>query len=140
LVVGGVAVHLHAPAREIAGADLDLLVESTTDNAKRVIRALYARSITPDFDEGDIAKVGAKPQQLRLKPVFHADILTGGPGINFEEEWQRALEVLVNGKQVRCAHRDLLIRMKRGTGRPKDQDDITLLESSADGTSTGNPP
>ncbi|CAH0646787.1 MULTISPECIES: hypothetical protein [Pseudomonas] len=133
LVVGGIAVHLHDPARNIDGSDLDLLIESTPKNAKHVICALYNLELAPDFTEDSISSSALSRQHLPLKTQrFFADILTTGPDIDFAHEWEQANEAMVNGQRVRYASIDLLIRMKEGSERRKDQEDVARLKMLVD--------
>ncbi|PRA46497.1 MULTISPECIES: hypothetical protein [Pseudomonas] len=130
LVVGGTAVHLHDPSRDIAGADLDLLIESSPENAKHLMCALHALQVTPNFTEAEISTPVHPRQQIKLDCWgLFTDILTTGPDTHFEDEWSGAGEAFINGHQVRFASVDLLLAMKGGTGRAKDLNDIERLEA-----------
>lgn len=126
IVVGGLAVHFHVPERE--ADDLDLLVESTPDNAAHLSCALLNLR-DQSFDTNLITKPHEQPQHFPMKRVFYADLVTTGTDIDFATEWERADEGLIFQNKVRFASKDLLIRMKRKGGREKDLSDIALLES-----------
>lgn len=127
IVVGGLAVHYYAQERIVR--DLDLLVEQTQDNAQRLFSALAAEHLTPHFSMDLISEPTDRPQQLPLKDIHYADLLTPGKAIDFETEWDRANIAQIHSHHVRIASRDLLLAMKRNTGRQRDIDDVLLLQS-----------
>lgn len=131
LVIGGLAVHLHLPERDVAGVDLDILIESTPENADRVFNALSALGMNLGFDRVLISQTSERPQQLCLKPYYNVDLVTTGRHIDFASEWDQSEEAIVSKNQVRYATKELLVRMKRKTGRYKDLHDIALLEPKA---------
>lgn len=76
LVVGGLAVHHHAPEREVD--DLDLLVQQTAEVARDVALALQYIGVRPDFTEEQF--VGARKVQIKLKlQALYADIIRPVP-------------------------------------------------------------
>src|SRR5438128_4264223 len=84
LVVGAYALALHGRPR--ATGDLDVWVEATPDNARRVLRAL-AEFGAPlnDVSEADLATPGVV-YQIGVQPG-RIDILTDLTGITFAEAW-----------------------------------------------------
>ena len=126
LVVGGLAVKFYAPERE--ADDLDILLEQTPENASRLFRAFGVLHLTPSFPEALIASPSDRQQQLPLKVVYYADIVTTGKDIDFDSEWARASEAMIWQSPVRIASRDLLTFMKHRAGREKDLADVALLE------------
>jgi hypothetical protein len=135
IVVGGLAVRFHVPERQ-AAEDLDLLIESSIENADRIFEALGALKVTPTFEKSAIAAPGPRPQQMMLKGryPFYADILTCGQAIDFSAEWRQSHEGMIGFSKVRFASRELLIEMKNRTirkteqEREKDRSDIRLLK------------
>jgi len=63
LLVGGLAVHHHAPERQVD--DLDLLVEQTVEVARNVAAALISINVRPEFTEEQF--VNARKVQIKLK-------------------------------------------------------------------------
>ena len=126
IVVGGLAVHYYANERVVN--DLDLLVEQTKENAQRLFSALAAENLTPHFSIDLISKPTDRPQQLPLKVIHYADLLTPGKAIDFATEWDKANIAQIDSYHVRIASRDLLLAMKRDTGRQRDIDDALLLQ------------
>src|ERR1051325_8966673 len=85
LVVGGQAVVAHGYAR--LTKDLDLWVRPTASNGARLLPALAefgypAGALTPQQFENPrlLLVLGREP--------FRIDILTGIPGVTFDEAWQ----------------------------------------------------
>jgi hypothetical protein len=123
LIVGAYAVSFHAEPR--ATGDLDVWVDATPDNARRVLRALKTFGAPlHDLTEADLAspdvvfQIGLPPRRI--------DILTSITGVDFDEAWPDRAEV---SGDVRCGviGRDALIRNKTLLGRPKDLLDVDLL-------------
>jgi hypothetical protein len=128
LVVGGLAVHLYVPDRE--PDDLDLLIDPVPDNADCIFRAFAELHLVPRFSSEELTKP-KKHMNLKSYMSYYADVVTPEPGIDFHAEWENSRTATVNGHLVRMASPDLLIRMKSGTGRPKDLADIELLSRLA---------
>jgi hypothetical protein len=126
LIIGGYAVTHYGYPRYTK--DLDLWIDRTDDNAKRVFRAL-SRFGAPvqgmseaDFKEaGSVFLFGVEP--LRV------DILNDIDGVQFDEAWGRKQSTLYGGVPVNVIARDDLIANKRATGRLRDRQDVeTLLD------------
>jgi hypothetical protein len=129
LVVGAFALAAHGAPR--ATGDLDVWVEPTPENARRVLRALQAfgaplqaLGITPaDFEaEGQVVQLGLPPRRI--------DLLTAITGVGFEEAWEHAVVVRVDALDLPVIGREQLIRNKRALGRARDLADIEALEAS----------
>jgi hypothetical protein len=127
LVIGAHAVAVHGTPR--ATGDLDLWVRRTPENAERVWAALVAfgaplHDLTRDDLASDdvVFQIGVAPDRI--------DILTGVGGVEFEDAWQRRIEVKMWGQLVPVIGRSDLILTKRTAGRPRDLADIADLEST----------
>jgi hypothetical protein len=125
LVVGAHALAAHGVAR--ATGDLDIWIESTPDNARRVWSALVSfgaplESITPaDLELPELVyQIGLAPMRI--------DLLTSATGLDFATAWQRRGTVTVFGQSVPLIGRDDLIRNKRAVARPRDLADVAELE------------
>lgn len=117
LVVGAHAVAVHGRPR--ATGDLDLWVNPTPENAKRVWAALLAfgaplDSVRPaDFESRDLVlQIGVVPNRV--------DVLTGVTGVEFAEAWPERVEIVVQGRSVPVIGKAALLRNKESTGRPRD--------------------
>lgn len=130
VIVGAHAVAAHGRPR--LTADLDVLVEPTLANARRVSDAIAA------FGFGEI-----EPRELTCpdkviymgREPFRIDVLTSVDGVTFRRAWGGRLRASLGGVRVAFIGRADLIANKRAAGRPKDLMDIALLEEAA-----GSPP
>lgn len=124
IIVGGLAVHYHAPERNVG--DLDLLIERSADTAAKVIAVLSScpliqHSITTD------QLLGPKKAQIPAKIYFNADILTPGEDIDFEQHWSRAHDAIVGNTPVKVAAIETLLLLLSLSIEPKHVQDIALL-------------
>jgi hypothetical protein len=125
LVVGGWAVGVHAEPRYTK--DLDLLIGPSDENLGRVVAALERYGAPP----GLIAHV----RMMTLDefvffgvPPARVDLLRSIPGVDFARAWPRRTTVVWQGIDVYVIGLDDLVEAKRAAGRPKDWDDLRLLE------------
>jgi len=124
LVIGGYAVVQYAEPRFTK--DLDVLISTDPVNAEAVYNALREfgaplTGLTPkDFsEEGFFFQMGVAPVRV--------DLLMGIPGIQFDECWNRRVEVDFDGLKVIFISKLDLIASKRAAGRPQDLIDVDLL-------------
>ena len=129
MVIGGYAVVQYAEPRFTK--DLDVLISTDTKNAEAVYNALKEfgaplEGMSPkDFsEEGYFYQMGVPPVRV--------DILMGIPGVQFDEAWERRVEVQFDDVSVTIISREDLIRAKRAAGRPQDLLDAASLEQAAD--------
>ena len=128
LVIGAYAVSIHAEPR--ATGDLDIWVEPTAENARRVYAALQ-RFGAPlhDLTVGDLAvtdvvfQIGLPPRRI--------DILTSITGVTFAEAWPDRVEATYGDVRFPVIGLGALLRNKQALGRPKDLLDIDLLRRRA---------
>ena len=126
LLVGAYALAVHGLPR--ATGDMDIWVRPTPDNASRVWKALL-RFGAPSGDltiqdleaPGTVFQIGVAPCRI--------DILTRITAVQFEEAWATRFETTLLGLTVPVINKELLIRNKRATDRPKDIADALWLES-----------
>lgn len=130
IVVGAHALAAHGYPR--ATVDLDLWIDPTPDNARRVWRALAEFGAPLDdlsIRESDltrpdiVAQFGLPPNRL--------DILTGVTGLTFQPAWERRIERLLEGVTVPMLGLNELIENKRATGRERDRADLKGLEGKS---------
>ncbi len=128
LLVGAYALAAHGYPR--ATGDIDLWINPTSNNASRVIQALalFGAPLSDisqsDFETPEIVfQIGIEPNRI--------DILTQISGVNdFKEAWLTRIEVTIEGIKIPVIGKDLFIRNKKSTGRPKDLADLAWLEQS----------
>jgi predicted nucleotidyltransferase len=125
LVVGGHAVNIYTQPRYTS--DLDVLVSGDEANGHAVYRALAEfgapmKDVTPqDFIN--------KPKQYFQVgvPPARVDVLQSIAAVSFEDAWNHATTVQINGHSVRFLSREDLIRNKLAAGRMKDLGDVDEL-------------
>lgn len=124
LVVGAYALAHHGRPR--ATGDLDIWVDATPDNAKRVMRGLAAFGAPlADATERDFSSPGIVFQMG--VPPGRIDILTELTGVTFAEAWPDRDAGRFGDLTVDFLGRDAFLRNKRATGRAKDLHDLEGL-------------
>jgi hypothetical protein len=117
VVVGGLAVSWHCPAR--TADDMDLLVEPTDENSERIALALGGFGMR-GFNASSFARLGL---QVPLKQTFHAELLTPETQADgFSAIEARAVAGKLFGVPVRIAAvTDLIAMKKRAASAAKEQ-------------------
>lgn len=127
IVVGAFALAWHGHPRYTG--DIDLLVESTDENAQKIVQALR------DFG---FASVGLQVQdfvipnqviQLGVAPV-RIDLLTSLSGVSWTDAWQGADQGNYGEVKVRYLGRREYITNKKACGRLQDLADLERLGES----------
>lgn len=129
LIVGGYAVGVHGHPR--ATKDLDVWVEVTAENARRLIAALrdFGAPLhglsAQDFErEGTGMQIGVPPGRI--------DVITQVSGLSFADAWPHRLEAAFFERPA-CPiiGRADLITNKRASARLQDLADVEALEAIA---------
>jgi len=126
LVVGAHALGVHGIPR--ATVDLDIWIERSPDNARRVWAALAAFGAplhTLKIEEADFIRPDVVIQ-FGLPP-YRIDILTAVSGVAFDEAWGERVEDRFDDVPVPFIGRAAFIRNKRASGRKKDLADLEAL-------------
>ncbi|MFH1941698.1 MAG: hypothetical protein ABIL68_06300 [bacterium] len=125
LVVGAYAVVYYTEPRYTK--DLDIWVETTPENAKRVWEALQQFGAPlidvteKDFCNREIVyQIGVEPNRI--------DIMTDITGIRFSDAWKNRVKSKYEGESIYVLGIDDLIRAKKKAGRLQDELDLQLLE------------
>jgi len=125
LVIGGIAAVLYGVPR--ATFDLDVLIEPTLENAKRLLRAMSEAGL------GTAALVSADDVLATEITIFadriRLDVQTSTPGIVFEEAWKRRVTMNYRGQVLEVVSLADLIASKRASGRDVDLEDVRILTS-----------
>lgn len=126
VVVGGHALAVHGHPR--LTEDLDVFVEASASNAARLRAALV------DFGFGASAPEEtelARPDRVFMMGVlpFRIDVLTTISGVSFDDAWRTRTSVDSAVGPLPFLSRDLLVRNKRASGRPKDLADLAALDT-----------
>ena len=125
ILIGGFAVILHGFVR--GTKDIDLLVDASTDNIKKIKKAL---SSLPDnaaslIKDDEVEKYSV----IRVADEFVVDLMAKAGGIDYDQASQSIEHVTIEGVQIPIPTKDLLIRMK-DTVRPGDKMDVQFLTLS----------
>jgi hypothetical protein len=125
LLVGGYAVALHGYPRYTK--DLDVWVESTTENAARIIKALQQFGFgslglkESDFTTPDqVIQLGYPPNRI--------DMMTSLSGVEFSECYASRVTEEIDEVPVIFIDLENLKKNKKATGRHQDLADIENLE------------
>lgn len=123
LVVGARALQLWGSAR--ATRDIDILIEPTEENARRVLDALATTGygFAKEWAAAEVARklvtiIGDSPR---------VDILTLAWSVRYRDAIRTAERFEVEGVEIPTASLDDLMASKR-TGRPQDVADLVVLE------------
>jgi hypothetical protein len=122
VVVGGFAIIQHGFQRFTQ--DIDLLIETTLENEKRVIQALliFPDQAASQIKPGDVAEYGV----IRVGDEVLIDLMKSGCGVGYAEAAADAAIVEVDGIRIPFASAATLWRMKK-TVREKDIPDRRFL-------------
>jgi hypothetical protein len=126
LIVGAYALALHGRPR--ATGDLDIWVDASPENARKVMAALAAFGAPmADISADDFARPGVA-YQIGVAPG-RIDVLTELTGVTFAEAWGDRLRHSFGDVDVDFIGKSSFIRNKRATGRPKDLADLEGLDT-----------
>ena len=134
LLIGGHAVAAHGEAR--LTEDLDVFVDPTRANAKRLREALVAFGFGADLPPIATFAAPDKVFMLGRKP-WRVDILTGIDGVSFKDAWASRVKADFVVEPLYVIGREALLANKRASGRSKDVADIALIEAHPPRTRPG---
>lgn len=137
VIVGGIAVGLLGYLRSTA--DMDILVEMTDDNLKKIVSILKQKGyrVKQPVDPMGIAKEETRHDWIHNKhmrafnfykedELKEVDIIIKSP-VSYEEARKGALKIKVDDISLPVISIDKLIKMKKKAGRSKDELDIEQL-------------
>ena len=123
-IVGAFAVALYARPRYTK--DMDVLVEPSIENARRIVKSLNEfgfRSL--GLREEDFSQEN-KIIQLGYEPV-RVDIITSIGGCDFKQVWENRKVSSYGKEKVFFIGIDELIKNKKASGRKQDEVDLDIL-------------
>lgn len=124
LIIGGIACGIYGSPR--ATKDLDILIEPTIENAKRLLAALKeaefgtAYLTTPE-------KIVANEINI-FEDVIRLDVLTKAKGLVFGAVWQRRQKKFLKRVGINVISLDDLISSKTVAARLIDKEDLKILK------------
>ena len=137
VLVGGIAVNLLGAMRNTA--DLDILVEMSDDNLKKIVQILKKQGykVKQPVDPMKIADPKTRKDWIEKKhmkafnfykedELKEVDIVIESP-VSFEEAEESVVRIKVDDLTLPVISIDQLIEMKRKTGRTVDKLDIEEL-------------
>lgn len=110
--------------------DLDLLIEPTPANAKRLASALRA------FGYEELANHAVshfvEPERMATlgRPPVAIDLLSSTPGVSFRDAWQGRQTIAIDRARIPFLGLKEFVRTKKRAGRPKDLLDLELLREA----------
>jgi hypothetical protein len=124
-IIGSYALAFYAKPRYTK--DIDILIESSRENAQKMLKALMDFGFgSLDLGVEDFAQEDAIIQ-LGYEPV-RIDILTSIKGLDFTEVWRNRVKGLYGNQTVNYIDSDNLIKSKKLSNRTQDKADIELLQ------------
>lgn len=129
LVVGAHAVALHARPR--ATKDLDILIDPTLTNARRVLATLrdffggtdLGYTVSDILDPNVILQLGVAPVRI--------DLFSNVAGCSdFKAVWRNRVRAPFGAVEACYLGLEDLIRTKQATGRPQDRADLRVLQKA----------
>jgi hypothetical protein len=129
VVLGGHAVIAHGYLRTTA--DIDIFVGSSSENADRLLRALYRYGYkNGEFEREDFTRV---PNYLSFNRYDEwIDLMTFTLGVTFDECYRNRVVLLIENVPTNVISLPDLIRNKQALGRPQDLLDLENLPGQAD--------
>jgi predicted nucleotidyltransferase len=123
VVIGATAFPVHGYAR--ATLDVDFFIEPERGNAERVREALveFGYDMT-DVTVDDLLSKKILIREYRLQTDVHPFV----KGVTFDEVWTKRVPGHVGKTPTAFASLDDLIVMKKAAARPKDLEDLRVLE------------
>ncbi|RWO41383.1 nucleotidyltransferase [Mesorhizobium sp.] len=125
VVIGGVAVKFHSPARETE--DVDLFVGADPIVIERLVAGIPDLALDP---KAKAKLLDHRVGHFKVAGQHKIDVLSFAPGLDFEEAHRTAEIYELDGAAIRILNRPLLIAHKRAVGEPKDLEDVKLLEQT----------
>ena len=123
VVIGGIASVLHGVPR--ATFDLDILIEATHNNTKRLLDALTEAGLgTASLTSPDQI---IENEITIFKDRVRIDVQTSTPGLNFQDAWERRVTMTYQGQEFYVVSVQDLISSKQAYGRTVDIEDVRLL-------------
>lgn len=125
ILIGGQAVRLNGFIR--ATEDIDILLPSSVDNGRRVIKALDFLLSSKDLEAAWFQVTADEPENIRVADELLIDLLFAANGQTFESLAAHVRVLMVEGVEVRTLDIEGLLKTKTDY-RAKDRIDREALE------------
>lgn len=124
VLVGGYAVRLNGFNRNTE--DIDILLPSSLENGRKVIRALSFLPSSAELDPGWFAPPADEPENIRVADELLIDLLFAANGQTYESLAPHVRTIEVDGVQIRTLDIEGLLKTKTDY-RDKDRIDREAL-------------
>lgn len=125
VLVGGHAVRLNGFNRNTE--DIDILLPSSLDNGRKVIKALSFLPSSQELDEKWFAPPTDEPENIRVADALLIDLLFAANGQTYESLQEHIRTLTVDGVQINTLNIEGLLKTKTDY-RDKDRIDREALE------------
>ena len=124
VIIGATAFPIHGYAR--ATLDIDIFIRPEPPNAVRLFDALREFG----YDVADITADDLLTKKVLIRQyLVETDIHPFVRGVTFEQVWENRIPGTYGNEKVFYPSLDDLIRMKQAAGRPKDFEDLKILQA-----------
>ena len=120
VLVGGHAVRLNGFTRNTE--DIDILLPSSLENGRKVIRALSFLPLSSELDEAWFAPTADEPENIRIADSLWIDLLFAANGQTFESLKNHIRTLAVDGIDISTLDIEGLLKTKTDH-RDKDRID-----------------
>ena len=125
VLVGGHAVRLNGFNRNTE--DIDILLPSSIENGRKVIKALSFLPSSQELEEAWFAPPAGKPENIRVADELLIDLLFAANGQTYESLQSHIRTLNVEGVEIRTLDIEGLLKTKTNY-RDKDRIDREVLE------------
>ena len=125
VLVGGHAVRLNGFNRNTE--DIDILLPSSLENGRKVIKALSFLPSSQELDENWFAPAPDEPENIRVADALLIDLLFAANGQTYESLQDHVRTLTIDGVQINTLDIEGLLKTKTDY-RDKDRIDREALE------------
>jgi len=123
VITGATAFPIHGYAR--ATLDIDIFIRPKPQNAAQLLEALRDFG----YDVSDITLEDLLTKKVLIRQyLVETDIHPFVSGVTFDQVWKNRVSGTYGDEKVFYASLDDLIAMKQAAGRPKDLEDLKILQ------------
>jgi len=123
VIIGATAFPIHGYAR--ATLDIDIFIRPEARNAAQLLEALRDFG----YDVSDITLEDLLTKKVLIRQyLVETDIHPFVSGVTFDQVWKNRASGTYGNEKVFYASLDDLITMKQAPGRPKDLEDLKILQ------------
>lgn len=123
VIIGALAMPVHGFAR--VTVDIDIFIRPTLENAQKCLQALQNFG----YDTETLVSQDLLEHKVLIRQyIVETDVHPFVTGVQFDEIWDDKVQGELEGVTVYFASLQGLIKMKKAAGRPKDLEDLKVLQ------------